>query len=130
MPAADLLGVLLRDRRRVRLVHAHNVDVATLESMTVADNPTHNRFELRDDDRVVGWIDYRPAGGSVIVLHTEIADGNERRGLGSVLVRGMLDQVEASGKTVIPMCPFTAAYIRRHPEYARVVDSTLRDQFS
>jgi predicted GNAT family acetyltransferase len=98
--------------------------------MTVTDNPAKNRFELLDDERVVGWVDYRPARQSVIVLHTEIADGNERRGLGSLLVRGMLDQVEAGGKTVIPMCPFTAAYIRRHPEYARVVDSSLRDQFS
>src|ERR1700754_4446264 len=98
--------------------------------MTVADNPAQNRFELLEDERVVGWVDYRLAGGSVIALHTEIADGNERRGFGSVLVRGMLDQLEAGGKTVIPMCPFTAAYIRRHPEYARVVDSSLRGQLS
>lgn len=98
--------------------------------MTVSDNAAKNRFELLDDERVVGWVDYRLAGGSVIVVHTEIANGNERRGLGSVLVRGMLDQLEAGGKTVIPMCPFTAAYLKRHPEYADVVDPSLRDQFS
>jgi uncharacterized protein len=98
--------------------------------MTVTDNPARSRFELVDDDRVLGWVDYLPGGGSVTVVHTEIADGNEGRGLGSVLVRGMLDQLEADGKTVIPVCPFTAAFIRRHPEYARVVDPSRRGQFS
>jgi hypothetical protein len=29
----------------------------------------------------------------------------------------------------MPLCPFTAAYIRRHPEYVDLVDSSLRHQF-
>jgi predicted GNAT family acetyltransferase len=98
--------------------------------MTVTDNPAQSRFELQDGDRVVGWVDYLPAGPSVIIAHTEIEDGHEGQGLGSVLVRGVLDQLSAAGKTVIPTCPFTAAFIHRHPEYAGVVDPSLRDQFS
>jgi predicted GNAT family acetyltransferase len=49
--------------------------------------------------------------------------------LGSVLVRGALDQIRASGKTVIPTCPFTAAYIRRHREYTDLVDASMRGRF-
>jgi uncharacterized protein len=47
-----------------------------------------------------------------------------------VLVRTMLDEIRAGEKTVIPLCPFTAAFIRRHPEYADVVDPSVRGQFS
>jgi uncharacterized protein len=78
----------------------------------------------------VGWVEYRPAGESVIIAHTEIDERREGEGLGSVLVRSVLDRIRASGKTVIPMCPFTAAYIQRHPEYVDLVDPSLRGRFT
>ncbi len=93
-------------------------------------NPQARPFELRSGDEVLGWIDYLPAGGSVIFAHTEITPGHEQQGLGSVLVRRALDQLRERGTTVIPTCPFTAAFIRRHPEYAEVVDPSLRAQFA
>jgi len=99
-------------------------------SRIVADNPGESRFELRVDGELVGWSEYRPAGDSVIVAHTEIDERREGQGLGSVLVRGTLDHIRASGKTVIPTCQFTAAYIGRHPEYVDLVDPGLRAQFT
>ena len=78
----------------------------------------------------MGWSDYRPAGESVIIAHTEIDERREGEGLGSELVRGALDRIRASGKTVLPTCPFTAAYIQRHPEYVDLVDPSLRGRFS
>lgn len=99
-------------------------------SRIVEDNPAHSRFELRVDGELVGWAEYRPAGDSIIVAHTEIDERREGEGLGSVLVRGTLDHIRASGKAVIPTCEFTAAYIRRHPEYVELVDASLRGQFA
>ena len=96
---------------------------------TVTDNAAESRFELHLDGELVGFAEYRPAGDSVIIAHTEIADGHEGEGLGGVLVRAALERIRASGKTVIPTCPFTAAYIQRHPEYVDLVDPSLRDQF-
>ena len=62
---------------------------ATVTSMSriVEDNPGQSRFELRVDGELVGWSDYRPAGDSVIVAHTEIDQRREGQGLGSALVR-------------------------------------------
>ena len=96
----------------------------------VEDNPGMSRFELRVEGELVGWAEYRPAGESVIVSHTEIDERREGEGLGSVLVRGTLDRIRASGKTVIPTCAFTAAYIHRHPEYVDLVDPSLRGRTS
>lgn len=87
----------------------------------VTDNADLSRFELHVDGELVGWSDYRPAGESVIVAHTEIDERREGEGLGSVLIRGSLDHLRASGKTVIAICPFAAAYIQRHPEYDDLV---------
>src|SRR5918999_6150331 len=73
-------------------------------SRIVEDNPGDRRFELRVDGELVGWSEYQPVGDSVIVAHTEIDERREGEGLGSVLVRATLDQIRASGKTVIPTC--------------------------
>lgn len=96
----------------------------------VEDNPDESRYELHLDGELVGFSEYRPAGDSVIVAHTEIDQGHEGEGLGSELVRETLDRIRASGKTVIPTCPFTADYIRHHPEYVDLVDPSLRGQFA
>jgi predicted GNAT family acetyltransferase len=99
-------------------------------SRTVEDNPSESRFELREDGELVGWSEYRPAGESLIIAHTEIDERREGEGLGSELVRGMLDRIRTSGRTVIPTCAFTAAFISRHPQYIDLVDSSLRGRFS
>ena len=95
----------------------------------MTDNPEEGRFELRLDGELVGFADYRPAGDSVIIAHTEIADGHEGEGLGGKLAREALERIRASGKTVLPMCPFTAAYIARHPELVELVAPAMRGQF-
>ena len=82
------------------------------------------------EGELVGWAEYLPAGESVIIAHTEIDERREGEGLGGELVRGVLDHIRASGKTVIPTCPFTAAYIHRHPEYVDLVDPSLRGRFT
>ena len=90
------------------------------------------RYELLagNGGQLLGFVDYLPAGASVIVSHTEVDEGHEGQGLGAELVRGALDAIRASGKTVIPTCPFTAAFIHRHPdEYADLVDPSMRGQF-
>ena len=101
-------------------------------SNRVVHSPELSRYELLagDGGQLLGFVDYLPAGGSVIVSHTEVDEGHEGQGLGAELVRGALDAIRASGKTVIPTCPFTAAFIHRHPdEYADLVDPSMRGQF-
>lgn len=83
---------------------------------TVTDNEHGSRFELRVDDELAGWLDYRPAGESIILAHTEVLPAHGGTGLGGVLVRAALDGARAGGKTVIATCPFAASYIDRHPE--------------
>lgn len=99
-------------------------------SARVVDNPAESRYELWLGDDLVGRSEYRPAGASVIVSHTEVDEGHEGEGLGSLLVAATLDGIRESGRTVIPVCPFTVAYLERHPELAPVVDPSLRGRFA
>ena len=87
----------------------------------VRDNPEELRYEILRDGEVVGGIWYRTAPGVIVLVHTEVAPTEEGQGVGSRLVGGALDDIRARGLRVAPVCPFLAAYLRRHPEQRDLV---------
>jgi uncharacterized protein len=98
-----------------------------LEDATVVDVPEASRYELRLDGRLVGLAAYRRRNGRVAFTHTEVDDALEGRGLGSRLAAAALDAAAEQGLEVVPLCPFIAHYIDRHPEYERLLPSGYRD---
>lgn len=89
--------------------------------VVVRDNPEELRYEALLDGHVVGLIRYRAEPGIVVLVHTEVDEAVEGTGVGSRLVRGALDDIRARGLRLVPLCPFVAAYLRRHPEDADLV---------
>lgn len=63
----------------------------------------------------------REEGDVVTVSHTEVPPHRRGAGLGARLVAAVLDDIRARGKKVRPRCPFAAAFIRAHPDYADLV---------
>lgn len=99
----------------------HSADMARTGDVTVRDNPAELRYEVRRGDTLLGQIRYRTEPGLVVLVHTDVATSVEGSGVGSALVAGALDDIRARGLRVVPVCPFVAAYIRRHPDYADLV---------
>jgi len=89
-------------------------------SDNVRDNAERHRFEL-DADGYVAFSNYKRDGGTITIMHTEVPKELSGKGIGSALVRGLLDIVRAQGRAVKPLCPFVAGYIAKHPEYADLV---------
>jgi predicted GNAT family acetyltransferase len=83
----------------------------------VRDNTERDRFEL-DADGHIAFSNYKRDGGTITILHTEVPKELNGKGIGSALVRGLLDRVRAQGLKVVALCPFVAGYIAKHPEYA------------
>jgi uncharacterized protein len=83
----------------------------------VRDNTERHRFEL-DAGGHVAYSNYSRAGNVLTILHTEVPKEFEGHGIGSALVRGVLDIARNQGLKVVPVCPFAKTYIERHPEYA------------
>jgi len=83
----------------------------------VRDNADRHRFEL-DADGHIAFSNYKRAEGVLTILHTEVPKALEGRGIGSELIRGVLDTARSQGLKVITVCPFAKSYLERHPEYA------------
>jgi hypothetical protein len=97
--------------------------------ITVRDNPEASRYEAFVDGALAGFAVYRLAQDRVVFVHTEIHGAYAGQGVGSVLAGTALEDVRVHGKQVIPLCPFIASYIRRHPDYLDLVDDEHRDAF-
>lgn len=95
------------------------------ETSEVRHDAERNRYEVLLDERFVGFAVYRRRDDRYVFTHTEISDDVEGMGLGSLLVRSALDDVRSSGSKVVPLCPFVAGWIDRHPEYSDLVDDDM-----
>lgn len=67
------------------------------------------------------FAEYRRADGVITFTHTEVPPEAQGHGVADALARAALDYARAEGVTIIPVCPFFAAFIRRHQEYAPLV---------
>ena len=88
---------------------------------TVRDDPEAHRYEIREDDALLGIAAYHPRGNTLVFTHTEVDQDSGRSGLGSTLVRAALDDVRSRGLTVVPQCPFVRGWIDRHQDYADLI---------
>ncbi len=87
---------------------------------TVRDNRQARRYEIEVDGHTAAtWYRLRP--GVITFTHTEVPSALSGRGVGTALAKGALDDARAQGLKVVPLCPFVAAFIKRHPEYGDLV---------
>lgn len=93
--------------------------------MIVIDNKESKRFEHHVDGNIA-FVDYILAKGKIFLTHTEVPQGLEGKGIASGLVKSVLHEVKDRDLTLVPMCPFVAAYIKRHPEWKELVLRGIR----
>ena len=89
--------------------------------MEVRHDPDGSRYELLVDGRVTGVADYEDTGDVLVFFHTEVDPEEQGQGLGTTLVRGALDDVRRSGRTIVPRCPFVAHFLAEHRDYRDLV---------
>lgn len=81
------------------------------------------RYVLRGPDGAEAEVTFTRIGDSRIILdHTGVPDVFRGQGIGVRLVARAVEDARASGKTILPLCPFAAAQFKRHPEWADVLE--------
>lgn len=92
-----------------------------MSEVLVVDNPEKLRFEAYLGEELAGFAQYEQAHQLIVITHTEVGDAFEGKGVGSSLVRGVLDEVRGRDLRVLPLCPFVKSWIGSHDEYADMV---------
>ena len=90
-------------------------DWSHLELINNTESPK-KRFELHVENQVA-FIEYILAkGNSIYLTHTEVPQSLEGNGLGSTIIKKTLDYIREKQYDLVPLCPFVAAYLKKHPE--------------
>lgn len=88
----------------------------------IRNNEDRRRYEISVDSELAGFAQYSVRPSRIIITHTEVFDQFEGQGLAGKLIKFALDDIRARGLDVVPLCPYAAAYIEKHPEYEDLVD--------
>lgn len=92
-----------------------------MEEYQLIDNNEDHQYELHVE-KGIAKIEYIITKNEEIYLtHTEVPPAMEGKGIGSQLVEKALKNIEERKLTLVPLCPFVAGYIQKHPEWKRIV---------
>ena len=88
------------------------------KSLVIKDLGGKKRFQLGEEGETP-FIEYIQNNQNIIFLtHTEVPRSLEGNGLGSLIVSKTLQHIRNEGHKMAPLCPFVAAYLKKHPEDA------------
>jgi len=86
----------------------------------IRNNELASQFELTKDGETA-MLSYQLQPGSITFVHTGVPEALEGQGIAKQLAMAGLEFAREKGLTVVPLCPFVAGYIKRHPEYMDLV---------
>lgn len=110
-------------------------DQAVVISAVVDDphSPAFDFFVVNDEkagiyeaivgDNAIAGLPYNVAGDDrLVLLATSVFPEFRKLGIATELIRRVLDDARAHGKTVTAMCPIVRSFIEHNPEYADLID--------
>ena len=84
------------------------------------DNAAASQYELTTGGGLA-FLTYRDSPrGHRVLIHTEGPPELQGKGIGSRLVKAVLEDARAHHRPIVPACAFVKSYLQRHPEYADV----------
>jgi uncharacterized protein len=83
----------------------------------VHDNPDRHRFEMVEQGHTV-FADYRRDGRRLFIDHVEAPVSLRGTGAAGRFMEGLVAAARAEGSTIVPICSYAVAWLRRHRELA------------
>lgn len=84
-------------------------------------NEEKKRFEIEIDGHYA-FIDYKEPGNDIALVHTETDPELAGKGAASAVVEKTLHYLDDNNIKVHPFCPYVFAYIKKNPEWKRLVN--------
>ena len=82
----------------------------------VINNTIQQQFEVHAEGETA-VLQYRFHDGVIWLMHTEVPEKLGGKGIASVLAHYSLEWAKENDIKAKVLCPFVAAYLKRHPEY-------------
>lgn len=90
------------------------------EDIELVNNEAIHNFELMVDGHR-SFIDYQVRGEKIYLIHTEVPEVLQGRGVAEALVDKAFTYIESKGLKVVPLCAYIQIFLKKHPEWNRIV---------
>jgi predicted GNAT family acetyltransferase len=90
------------------------------DAMELVNNEAIHNFELMVDG-YRSFIDYKQKGDKLYLIHTEVAPELRGKGVAEALVEKTFRYIEAKGLKLVPLCVYVQLFLKRHPEWNRLL---------
>lgn len=84
-------------------------------------NTNENQYEFHVGNYVPKIEYILNNSGEIYLTHTEVPVALEGQGIGTQLVEKTLKDIDEKNLRLVPLCPFVAGYIKKNPEWRRIV---------
>ena len=89
----------------------------------VVNDEKNGIYEAIVGDSEIGGLTYNLAGDDrLVLLAASVYPEFRKQGIATELIRRVLDDVRAQGKTVTILCPIVRTFIEHNPTYADLID--------
>ena len=92
-----------------------------MENYELIDTTDDNQYEFHIGKHLAKIEYIKTNNGEIYLTHTEVPIALAGKGVGSQLAEKVLSDIEKQGLRLVPLCPFVAGYIKKHPDWKRVV---------
>jgi predicted GNAT family acetyltransferase/uncharacterized Fe-S cluster protein YjdI len=99
------------------------------ENYELIDNEEKHQYEFHVEGYVPRIEYIKSLNGEIYLTHTEVPAALGGHGIGSQLAEKVLTDIERQGLRLVPLCPFVAGYIHKHPEWKRIVLRGIHIQY-
>ncbi|MFD2035390.1 GNAT family N-acetyltransferase [Belliella marina] len=95
------------------------------EDIPLIKNTAKKRFEIEVNGKYA-FINYGEFRNQIALVHTEVEPELEGSGAASAVVEKTLHYIEDNNLKLLPFCPYVFAYIKRFPEWKRIVSEKFK----
>ena len=93
--------------------------------LVLKDNTDRKQFELSVEG-FTARVEYMIMSNKIFLTHTEVPSELEGKGVGSKIVKLAFEEIEKRGLKLIPLCPFVAKYLTKHPEWKKILADDVK----
>lgn len=90
------------------------------KDIELKDNQTQHALELWVEGQR-SFIGYEIEGDKIYLMHTEVPEEQSGQGIAADLVEKAFVYLEAKNLKVVPACSYVRAFLKRHPDWNRIV---------
>ncbi|WP_374164784.1 GNAT family N-acetyltransferase [Arcticibacter sp. MXS-1] len=90
--------------------------------------PLNNNEDQQQYELVIegerSFVEYEIRDNVIYLTHTEVPEELEGRGVASAMVEMIMQDIEKRGLQLVPYCSYVRVFLKRHPEWNRLLKNS------